>query len=399
MAISYSMIVGNKGKATLPSVESWGADMNILRDPPKSITTRRIDKVGETSEITQMIQDANDRANEAILVYARGTNPMVSVSYDNAGNNGGGRNQNAVGSGRQAYLPYRIMNGGAFRPPIRDQRELLPLSRLPRAWTSSFTQPGFADFSKKAMCPGTDEDTKGVKKPDQMLKACARPTVTYRIETPIVETYEVKQVIKNPIAVSVGSGKENLGKFNGEMGVPTSQIIDDTLKYDYEANKSSNLQVLSIDEIYGINTEKGIKDQHNISYTAPEKHYNKTEYIHDEINLERVIPEHQAYTNLGKNIYKRTEHVAERSYVPNRPVASAVTNFGRVGAVDTISNRTYNLKPTVNPGGFAGAPNLPGKMMENQIMQFDAHKSQMRRQVYEMQQARGNPYDNLNEGD
>ena len=48
MSFSYSGIV-SYGKSTLPSVDSWGQNNNILRDPPKSIHTRRIDKVGQTS--------------------------------------------------------------------------------------------------------------------------------------------------------------------------------------------------------------------------------------------------------------------------------------------------------------------------------------------------------------
>ena len=60
MSISYSAIT-NHGKVTLPSVETWGTNMNILRDPPKSIHTRRIDKVGQTSNITAMIDDSGNR--------------------------------------------------------------------------------------------------------------------------------------------------------------------------------------------------------------------------------------------------------------------------------------------------------------------------------------------------
>ena len=37
--LSYSALINN-GKITLPSVTTWGTNMNILRDPPKSITTR-----------------------------------------------------------------------------------------------------------------------------------------------------------------------------------------------------------------------------------------------------------------------------------------------------------------------------------------------------------------------
>ena len=65
MALSYSGIV-NYGKVTLPSVESWGTNMNILKDPPKSVHTRKIDKVGETSAITTSIDESGDRFCEAI---------------------------------------------------------------------------------------------------------------------------------------------------------------------------------------------------------------------------------------------------------------------------------------------------------------------------------------------
>ena len=98
--LSYSGLV-NYGATTLPSVESWGTNMNILRDPPKSIHTRRIDKVGETSSITEMIDASGDRAAEAILVYPRGVNPMVGVSYGN--NGGGGQTGSLTGLSQNFY--------------------------------------------------------------------------------------------------------------------------------------------------------------------------------------------------------------------------------------------------------------------------------------------------------
>ena len=135
MSISYSGL-RTYGKSTLPSVSSWGDNAGILRDPPRSITTRKIDKVGETMSIVSMIDEATDRACENINVYARGTNPMVAVQFNNQG------------GGKQAYLPYRVARDGAFRPPIMTQEDLLPLSRLPRIWTSNFSNPNFTDFSK-----------------------------------------------------------------------------------------------------------------------------------------------------------------------------------------------------------------------------------------------------------
>ena len=131
--LSYSGLT-NHGKVTLPSVESWGTNMNILRDPPKSVHTRKIDKVGQTSNITSMIDDSTDRASEAIMVYARGVNPSVSVSYNNVGNNGGQSSGALAGlnNTQAAKLPYPIMRDGVFRPPVLKQEQLLPLSRQPR---------------------------------------------------------------------------------------------------------------------------------------------------------------------------------------------------------------------------------------------------------------------------
>ena len=67
--ISYSAIV-NSGKITLPSVEAGLGSMNMLRDPPKSYHTSRKNKVGETSSITEMIDESGNRSCEAIQVYA-----------------------------------------------------------------------------------------------------------------------------------------------------------------------------------------------------------------------------------------------------------------------------------------------------------------------------------------
>ena len=155
--LSYSGLV-NYGTITLPSVETWGTNMNILRDPPKSVMTRKIDKVGETSSITEMIDQSGNRACEAIQVFARGINPSVSVSYNNYGNNGGqgqsgslpGLSVPMANMAGQAKLPYTIMKDGAFRPPVRTQEELLPLSRLPRVWDFSLHQTRFCRFFEKA---------------------------------------------------------------------------------------------------------------------------------------------------------------------------------------------------------------------------------------------------------
>jgi len=429
MSVTYSGIVGfGSGKVTLPSVDTWGSNMEIQRDPPKAIYTRKIDKVGETSEITQMIQESGDRFGEAVMVYARGVNPMVGVSYDNNGNNGGQRSGGALSagmvagggnSGKQSFLPYRVMNAGAFRPPILDQRDLLPLSRLPRVWTSAYTQPGFADFSKKAMFPGSDLDTQGVRKPTDTLKAYARPTAVYQLQTPVVEPFEVKYVIKNPLHVSGFSGIDPHAKFNGQLGDPSKQIVDeplrpevhlnysgqkvdgeatlDTEKYthtplqgEYSSNASRNIQSTSIEELYRMDTADKTKEQLKISYTAPQSSYDKVEYMHQDLELERRLPEHQARTNTGRNDRYQNPHQdssSERIYTANRPSPSITTNVGGYQRTEDM-NREYHLRPTINPGSFEGTQSKPQVYQENQIQPFDTQKVDMRKRIYDMQQDR-----------
>ena len=188
--ISYSGVLGNR-KVTLPSVESWGTNMNILRDPPKSIFTRKIDKVGVNQEVERMAESSTqDRYCENLQIYPRGINPSVSVSYSNYGNNGGklmhfgkgnknsggsemtdsgqaavnnsdannpnagNNNQPGVGQASSSWEACSVSNGhtmtkythridldGDFRPPLMPESRLAALSRLPRNVTNLYTNP------------------------------------------------------------------------------------------------------------------------------------------------------------------------------------------------------------------------------------------------------------------
>jgi hypothetical protein len=207
MSISYSGIV-NYGKAILPSVESWGSNNNILRDPPRSITTRRIDKVSETSMIDQDIQESGNRVAESILVYPRGQNVMVGVSFDNNGSNGGNRvGQTLLYGGQQTKLPYRIMRDGAFIPPILREFDLLPLSRLPRVNTRVDPVAYTADFKRKIVCPGTAKDYRSVKND------------TIQINT----TAPKMQYIRKPVEIGVS---ENIQKNLLQVQGKTQKILN-----------------------------------------------------------------------------------------------------------------------------------------------------------------------------
>jgi hypothetical protein len=102
MAISYHGIIGNKERSSLGSVESWKTNNNIIKDPTKSITTRRIDKVNADGSINEMMYHTSDSIGENINVFARGVNPMVSVEY---GNRNGGTVGNYLSQGRTGISP------------------------------------------------------------------------------------------------------------------------------------------------------------------------------------------------------------------------------------------------------------------------------------------------------
>ena len=141
--ISYDCLSTSR-KVTLPSVESWGTNMNIIKDPTKGVYTRRIDKVGDTQDILLAQEDSGDRIAEYINVYARGVNPMVSVSYDNYGKNGG------TFAKQNVKLPYKPE---VFYPPVFTQENITPLSRLPRNWTYALTNPEMPGIIQEMKCP------------------------------------------------------------------------------------------------------------------------------------------------------------------------------------------------------------------------------------------------------
>lgn len=273
--ISYSALT-SYGKATLPSVEVWNGNFDIVKDPPSGIHTRRIIKVGENNDLLHWNDDSGSRINEMINVYARGNNPMVSVQYSNHGNTGNGMMGISGGTSGSSMtglttsgggkLPYRIMNEGAFRPPILRQEDLLPLSRLPRTTTS------------------------------MMSKRC-RVDQTKRIEPDTVEYF--KQVHKNPIRVQTDTNRSfkkegpqeppsNIGLMvnNNNMNLTINSSIKklkDTHNQRLIPNLSDTLLVSNVDHI---NHKKNSQQK----------------YIHGDIHLSKNIPHYEANAASNLNI-------------------------------------------------------------------------------------------------
>lgn len=303
--ISYSALT-SYGKATLPSVEVWNGNFDIIKDPPAGIHTRRIVKVGDNSDLLDWHDDSGSRINEMINVYARGKNPMVSVQYSNHGNTGSGlmgRDGGTSGSnmskiftsGSGGKLPYRIMNDGAFRPPILRQEDLLPLSRMPRLCTSVTSKRCRVDQTKK-------------------------------IEPDVVEYF--KEIHKDPMKVTVES-KKSLKK-EGPQEPPTN------IGLMVRENMITNTITSNMKKLKDTGNQRNIPILENILLTSNVDHINQKrisqqKYIHDDIQLSKNIPNYEVRTtsNLNirpnKNIYELAGQTVKLT--DNRP-ARNVSNFG-----------------------------------------------------------------------
>jgi len=326
--ISYSALT-SYGKATLPSVEVWNGNFDIVKDPPSGIHTRRIIKVGENNDLLNWSDDSGSRINEMINIYARGNNPMVSVQYSNHGNTGSGlmgvdggttgsTMSNLFTSGGGGKLQYRIMNEGAFRPPILRQEDLLPLSRMPRSCIS-------------------------------MTSKRCRVDQTKRIEPDVVEYF--KHINQNPIRTEVESKKS----FKKEG--PTTPPSNIGLMIN---NNNINLTINSnIKKLKDTHDQRVIPELNNTLHISNVDHINQKritqqKYIHGDVVLSKNVPNYEAQANSNLNI-QRNKNIYELggqtvTLTNNRPQRN-VSNFGahsgatitKLGQEKIISGA--NLKP------------------------------------------------------
>lgn len=269
MAIQYP----KSTHVTLPSVEQWAQNINILRDPPKSITTRRIDKVGQNTDITNLVDDSGDRICEGINVYTRGVNPMVSVSYDNSSGNAGlSGNPTAYSNRVAAKPPYPAFEGGAFRPPIRTQRDLLPLSRQPRAWFGTVTAPEFIDYAKTKQQPN---DYRAIKELS-LLAFDVIPNKTTTIDKGILANFHMTDHINDEriTLLNTSAGKEwnYFSSYTKENADVQKGALDEVLHADALANRTMDRTATV--EGYEFNPAKYITEDGLLveSYTNPSAH-------------------------------------------------------------------------------------------------------------------------------
>jgi hypothetical protein len=168
--------------------------------------------------VTDMIEDNGSRICGSIMKFPRGVNPAseysepvsaTSTIRDNSNNaprlstDPGYMFHNQYGRGGGGYLAKRIMMyGGAFRPPIYTQEQLLPLSRQPRVRTSCVTHPEMISYSAERT---SDIDLKKIIH-DAVLEPEIHPTLTRHIESPQTQYTTDDFIQDNLLATNVTSG-------------------------------------------------------------------------------------------------------------------------------------------------------------------------------------------------
>lgn len=295
--ISYDCLTTSR-KVTLPSVESWGTNMNIVKDPNKGIFTRRKDKVGDTQEILLAQDESGDRIAECINVYARGVNPMVSVSYDNYSNNGGGGSRSYFGK-QAVSLPYKP---DVFIPPIQRQEDLLPLSRLPRNWFYAFTNPELPDVVQKMSCPEEKSSIESKK-----LNLNINSNKQYIKELPQVASTTQPQVHENIMKIQTDGtmSSNHEGNFHDKIEKNNSKINTNKKIYEAFTNSSAPYKKYSIPTT---DIQRNIHENllHQIVHTN--KNENRQETLQHQVLNKDVsttpIPGLPYHTKKTQNIYK-----------------------------------------------------------------------------------------------
>ena len=441
MAIQYPKLE----HVTLPSVDGFNGSLNILRDPPKSIFTKRIDKVGQNNDLNNLIDGSSDRMNEGILVYARGVNPMVSVSYNNNSNNAGSYTNAGA---RQAYLPYRIADKGAFRPPIRSLRDLLPLSRQPRAWFQALSNPGFIDYAKKKHIPTKFRMIKDTLKSEEV-----KPNYSIKIEKPILENYKMQNEINNKhISIEAFSGhrtmdlsnftRENVDQYKGiqenyeqvnattnkqqhrsqnlenieinkgqyiqdknyyetlsnpslqtnqgieGLSIDKDQYIQDKNYYDFVVNRGRDINVKTLDQLIG-NNKENIKNI--LQYEQESGKQTGYTLLTDipEMNLEYHMPQFPVDSSLNDpTVYKRVEHQNKIELYDNLPKVSTIRNVTKIEDMNNFeygSSRQFNLPETMKKGEFLNSSSKPTLNRFEIQFRSDPNKEKIRKYLNDNQ--------------
>ena len=165
-----------------------------------------------------------------------------------------------------------------------------------------------------------------------------------------------------------------------------NRFIQDHLNTNAVSNPSlSHIQVTSIDDIIDmapVKTQNTLHTSYNTPIQGLQQH---NIYDHNDIALNRNLPEHYANTNINQNIHKPTEYVNSLQFERKMPLAVARSNPGtrERNLNEEISSRNYKLAPKVNAGGFDGKINAPTVNRQSNVYNLNTGKSNISRKMGE----------------
>ena len=321
---------------------------------------------------------------------------------------------------------------------------------------------------------GTALETKEVK--NNILKTSVKPTAVYKIETPLKEQpFEVKYIIQPSLKKSYEAPKSSNDRTKQTVLIPNKEINNKILhtfansniknikysnsnnddfnstKYINDKNNTeafTNLKDIKYFNNNNVNTEKYINDKNNtqaftniksnytqigsledfmdlsvvktkdilfgnyntnirgnekneyihddieLSRVLPEyktstntRGNDKIEYIHSDIELSRTLPEYKTSTNIRQNQEKRIQHDYIKELERNTPLTNMYVNSSKQGDYN-ISSREYQLNPKINAGGYEIPSQIPTQnRIGNISAPFQTEKSRLGKTV--MQQFEG----------
>lgn len=332
MVFSFDMVYPRR-TSTLPSVEGYFTNMNIVKDPPKSIFTRRINKVGSDNKLMNTIRAGSDRLSENVQIYARGVNPFVSVRYSNLGTNNLGANH------ARASLPYKAFDNGAFYPPAIDGglTSMLPLSRQNRLNTLALANKSNLTVAlNNARC----EPQKTVHR--NLLKAQQRSARSRKFQ-PTIENYKVKHVISNPVSTFANSnliGQHCIIKNNQ---INTDRFINENYQTTFT---NSNLVGNKVEIGNNLPMETFTKDVLQGQFNSIKKSKYTKNIEHYEQELDRKLPVYSQESSHGSR--SRIKNNLNRNITLDTDVLQTSTQFNKskVQGTDFLS-RDVNLIPKI----------------------------------------------------
>ncbi len=296
---------------------------HIYKDPPKAYFTRKKERVN-IADVKYMMESDNPygdptRINEGIQMYARGQNPMVEVSYQNAG----AASMNSSLGNRAVSNPYKVE---VVRMPLTPIEARVPLSN-PRIHQnySITTNPNIVpqtiagNYDKSVVRLMTDGYTlsaggvrtnlnrdiqmnqerfanKMARELNQKIMTAANPTHVYKIDKTRDATHKQIRETKDAINLTATAGKTfNLDKTR-DVNTKQARETKDAMNLSATAGKTFNL-----DKTRDVNIKQAreTRDVMNLSATAGKTlNLDKTRdvnnkqvrEVHDQTNLVSVAP-------------------------------------------------------------------------------------------------------------